>query len=117
MMNKLKMNIGFIGAVGVPNVYGGFEMFLEVCGPSFAECFDNVFITCDKKRYVDLSRVWKGIYRVFIPFRANGSQSVIHDFLAFFSVFWRVRVIIVLGVSGGVFFRFFVCCVSSQARN
>lgn len=101
------MNIAFIGAVGVPNVYGGFEMFLEACGPSFAEHFDEVFITCDNNRYTDRAPIWMGVHRVFIPLRANGAQSIIHDLLAFFAVFWRVRVIVVLGVSGGIFFPVF----------
>jgi glycosyltransferase involved in cell wall biosynthesis len=101
------MNIAFIGAVGVPNVYGGFEMFLEACGPGFAGHFDEVFVSCDKNRYADRAPIWMGVRRVFIPLRANGVQSIIHDLLAFFVVFFRVKVIVVLGVSGGIFFPIF----------
>lgn len=91
----------------MPNVYGGFEMFLEACGPGFAEYFNKVFITCDKSRYPDRSQIWHGVHRIFIPVCANGAQSLVHDFLAFFAVFWRVKVIVVLGVSGGIFFPLF----------
>ena len=112
----MKTNIAFIGAVGVPNVYGGFEMFLEACGPGFAEHFDAVFITCDKSRYEDRAPIWRGIRRVFLPVRANGAQSIVHDFLAFFTVFWRVKAIIVLGVSGGIFFPLFrlLCALTGK---
>lgn len=112
----MKSNIAFIGAVGVPNVYGGFEMFLEACGPGFAEHFDAVFITCDKSRYEDRAPIWHGVRRVFLPVRANGAQSIVHDFLAFFTVFWRVKVIIVLGVSGGMFFPLFrlLCALTGK---
>lgn len=103
----MKSNIAFIGAVGVPNVYGGFEIFLEACGPGFAELFNKVFITCDKSRYSDRMPMWRGVHRVFIPIKANGAQSIIHDFLAFFAVFWRVETIVVLGVSAGIFFPLF----------
>lgn len=112
----MKSNIAFIGAVGVPNVYGGFEMFLETCGPGFLEHFDEVFITCDKSRYTERELNWNGVHRVFIPFRANGAQSIIHDVLAFFAVFWRVNAIVVLGVSGGLFFPFFrlICTLTGK---
>lgn len=100
----MKNNIAFIGSVGVPNNYGGFEMFLETCCPELLHTFDKVYVTCDKSRYQDRARDWQGVTRVFIPVRANGALSVFHDFLAFFSVLLQVRAIVVLGVSGGVFF-------------
>jgi glycosyltransferase involved in cell wall biosynthesis len=103
----MKFNIAFIGSVGVPNNYGGFEMFLEACGPELTKSFDDVFITCDRSRYEQRSRLWNGVKRVFIPVRANGAMSVLHDLLAFLAVFWRVRAIVVLGVSGGLFFPLF----------
>jgi glycosyltransferase involved in cell wall biosynthesis len=103
----MKFNIAFIGSVGVPNNYGGFEMFLEACGPELAKSFDEVFITCDRSRYEQRSRLWNNVNRVFIPLRANGVMSVLHDLFAFLAVFWRVRAIVVLGVSGGLFFPLF----------
>lgn len=112
----MKTKIAFIGAVGVPNVYGGFEMFLEACGPGFAERFEVVFITCDKSRYEDYSPIWRGVRRIFIPVRANGVLSIVHDLLAFFAVFWRVKAIVVLGVSGGIFFPLFriLCMITGK---
>lgn len=82
-------------------------MFLEACGPGFAEHFNKVFITCDKSRYSDRMPIWRGVHRVFIPIKANGAQSISHDLLAFFAVFWRVEAIVVLGVSAGIFFPLF----------
>lgn len=110
------MKVAFIGSVGVPNVYGGFEMFLEVCGPVFAKYFDLVLITCDKFRYDDRSKIWRGVRRVFVPVRANGFLSLVHDLIAFFVVFWRVDVIVVLGVSSGIFFPIFriICSLTGK---
>jgi glycosyltransferase involved in cell wall biosynthesis len=53
---------------------------------------------------------------VFIPVRANGAQSIFHDLLAFFAVFWRVKAIVVLGVSGGIFFPLFrlLCALTGR---
>lgn len=103
----MTIKIAFIGAAGVPNNYGGFEMFMESCAPELAKRFKRVFITCDSKRYKDKDQNWQNVRRVFINISANGPFSVVHDLVAFFSVFFRVDLIIVLGVSGGIFFPLF----------
>ncbi|MDK6079265.1 DUF1972 domain-containing protein [Massilia varians] len=103
----MSVNVAFIGTVGVPNKYGGFEMFLESCAPKLLERYNEVLITCDSSRYEDRNREWQRIRRVFVPVSANGALSVLHDLLAFLAVFWRAQVIIVLGVSGGIFFPLF----------
>lgn len=102
-----RLKVAFIGSAGVPNVYGGFEGFLESCGPVIATFFGKVYVTCDRARYRDRDPLWNGIRRIFIAIPANGILSVLHDLCAFFSVIGRVDVVIVLGVSGGLFFPFF----------
>lgn len=100
----LNHNVAFIGSVGVPNNYGGFEMFLDSCAPEMAQHLQHVYITCDKSKYTDRNPYWKNLRRIFIPIKANGIYSILHDVIAFFLVFWRVDVIVVLGVSAGIFF-------------
>lgn len=109
----MKYSVAFIGSVGVPNNYGGFEMFLESCAPFLTHSFAKVFVTCDRARYQNRERDWHGVDRVFIPIPANGSASVLHDLVAFFAVIWRADAIVVLGVSGGIFFPLFraVCSI------
>jgi hypothetical protein len=102
-----RRNIAFIGSVGVPNVYGGFEMFLDSTAPLIAHHFDEVLVTCDPARYSDREPMWRGIRRIFVPLPANGAWSVLHDLIAFLAVFWRVEAVVVLGVSGGIFFPLF----------
>ncbi len=99
--------VAFIGSVGVPNVYGGFEMFAEACAPELVRRGCNVYVTCDRSRYADRAAVWRGVRRIFIPVPANNIWSIPHDLLAFLAVFWRVDAIVVLGVSGGIFFPLF----------
>lgn len=102
-----KINLAFIGAVGLPNRYGGFEAFLEHCAPELAKLTDQVIVTCDAHVYPDRHPVYRGVSRRFIGVRANGAASIVHDFLAFFSVYSVATHIFVLGVSGGVWFPFF----------
>lgn len=103
---KMKTKIAFIGSVGVPNNYGGFEMFLDSCTPYLAKNFNEVIVTCDRSRYKEFGN-WLGVTRLFLPISANGAQSILHDLMAFFAVFLQCRVIIVLGVSAGIFFPIF----------
>lgn len=106
-MNKTATKVAFIGTAGVPNCYGGFEAFLEFCGPAIAQHVQRVTVTCDASLYVGKSGEFGGMHRVFLPIRANGGMSVLHDLLAFFMVFRAATHIVVLGVSGGLWFPLF----------
>ncbi len=100
--------ISFIGSAGVPNRYGGFESFLQHCGPTFVRHTKSTIVTCDASLYQDdLSLQYLGVNRVFLSIKANGATSVIHDLIAFLRVYRRSSHIMVLGVSGGLWFPFF----------
>jgi glycosyltransferase involved in cell wall biosynthesis len=98
------MRISFIGSVGVPNCYGGFESFLEACTPEIASQGHTVHVTCDAQRYASKEIFWHGVQRHFISIPANNLWSIPHDLAAFFAVVWRTDTVVVLGVSGGIWF-------------
>ena len=66
------VSVGFIGSAGVPNRYGGFEAFLEHCGPAIAAKVTRVMVTCDAKIYDDHTSNFQGMERLFIGTPANG---------------------------------------------
>jgi glycosyltransferase involved in cell wall biosynthesis len=99
--------VAFIGSAGIPNRYGGFEAFLEHCAPTLAERTQAVLVTCDKFLYSHEEKYFRGVIRQFIPIRANGAWSILHDLVAFLAVFPRANVVVVLGVSGGIWFPLF----------
>jgi len=102
------MSVAFIGSAGIPNRYGGFESFLEHCGPRFAEATKSTIVTCDASLYQnDLNPNFYGIHRIFLTTRANGASSILHDLFAFFRVYGSSTHIMVLGVSGGPWFPLF----------
>lgn len=102
------MRVAFIGSAGIPNRYGGFESFLEHCGPYFAAATASTVVTCDASLYHDdLSADFRGVRREFLKTRANGATSILHDLLAFFRVYRDSTHIMVLGVSGGPWFPLF----------
>jgi hypothetical protein len=98
------MKVAFIGSVGVPNCYGGFESFLDAVIPRLKSEGADIYVTCDSGRYSDQSREYKGINRIFLSISANGVLSPLHDFIAFLKVLPLVKNIVVLGVSAGPFF-------------
>jgi len=108
--------IAFIGSAGIPNRYGGFEAFLESCAPRLVELGHRVLVTCDAALYEGDAAEYRGVCRRMVRVRANGASSVLHDFLAFSSVFREATHIVVLGVSGGPWFPLFraACAVSGK---
>lgn len=101
-------SFAFIGTVGIPNKYGGFESFLEVCTPILIKKGIGVIVTCEKAKYQeDLNDDWKGVKRFFLKTPANGKYSIIHDLFAFLKVFNKSSHIFIMGVSGGIWFPLF----------
>ena len=112
-----KKSLAFIGSVGIPNKYGGFEAFLEHCGPEIAKKIEgDTIVSCDASMYEDQSKYFHGVKRVFIPIKANGLTSVFHDAFAFLKIFKETSHIFVLGVSGGLWFPIFrlMCDLSGK---
>lgn len=107
MKTRKEIKIAFVGSVGIPNKYGGFEAFLEHSAPEIAKSVDQVIVTCDSSFYENKDIKYLGVSRIFIPVKANGVLSVIHDALAFFMIFRRSTHIFFMGVSGGLWFPFF----------
>ncbi|MGC4028204.1 MAG: DUF1972 domain-containing protein [Steroidobacteraceae bacterium] len=103
------MRIAFIGSAGIPNRYGGFESFLEHCGPVFSKLTHSTLVTCDASLYrEDRAGDCCGVRRIFVGVKANGVASILHDLLAFLRVYRQSTHILVLGVSGGPWFPFFL---------
>jgi glycosyltransferase involved in cell wall biosynthesis len=105
--SQLPVDLAFIGSAGIPNRYGGFEAFLEHCAPVMAGRVRLLIVTCDGSLYQDHAPDFKGVRREFIGVRANGAWSILHDLLAFLRVYASASHIVVLGVSGGIWFPFF----------
>lgn len=108
--------IAFIGSAGIPNRYGGFESFAEHCTPAMVAAGHEVIVTCDARLYPDRAPDFNGVRRLFLDTPANGAASVLHDLFAFFKVFLRSSHIVVLGVSGGLWFPLFrlLCGLSGK---
>lgn len=94
-------NNGFsvIGTVGVPACYGGFESLVENLVPSSKVSL----IYCSSKAYKVKVKIYKGTPLKYLPFYANGAQSVIYDLISILhSLIFTRNDLLILGVSGSI---------------
>ena len=102
--------IVIIGTVGLPACYGGFETLVDnlVNG---TDQENDIVVYCSSYSYNSKIKNYKGARLVYIPFKANGSQSIFYDIASFIhALFIRPKAVLVLGVSGCLFlpvFRWF----------
>lgn len=105
---KKQISVAVVGTQGVPATYGGFESLVEnLIGEN---CPPDVHYTvfCSGKDILDHIPEYKGATLKYIPLKANGIQSVPYDMLSLCKcLFGSYDVILVLGVSGGLFLPIF----------
>ena len=94
--------IAIIGTVGVPARYGGFETLAENLAKAISPETAELTIYCQRSAYPGESGPFAGHRRVFLPLRANGAASIVHDWLAILHAAFigRASCLLVLGVSG-----------------
>lgn len=101
------IKVAIVGSQGVPSTYGGFESLVEnLIGDN---CPENIHYTvfCSGKDIHERRSQYKGADLKYIPLKANGIQSVPYDIVSMCRCLKGYDVILVLGVSGGLFFPFF----------
>ncbi len=103
-MNTDKSKLGIIGTVGVPAKYGGFETLAHQLVLQFSNKFDTTVYN-SKFNYNPEERVptWNNAKIKYLPFKANGFQSIIYDGVSMLHAALFCDVLLVLGVSGCLF--------------
>lgn len=98
-MNK----VAIIGTVGIPSSYGGFETLAHHLTNQLKNEFEFT-VYCSKKGYKKNERIshFNGAKLVYVPFDANGFQSVIYDVVSILHALFFADTLLILGVSGGI---------------
>lgn len=105
-MSKHNNMIAIVGTVGLPACYGGFETLVENLVRK--EDKKDITVYCSSKSYNKKIKTYNGAKLTYIPFKANGPQSIIYDITSLLhALFKRPDVVLILGVSGCVFLPFF----------
>jgi glycosyltransferase involved in cell wall biosynthesis len=110
----LPISVAIVGIVGVPAKYGGFETLAQTLVDAENSDF-QLTVFCSKSAYKERPRLYKNARMVYLPFRANGWQSILYDGMALFkSAIGRYDVILILGVSGALFIPLFTSSLRSR---
>ncbi|MEZ9823261.1 DUF1972 domain-containing protein [Shewanella sp. 10N.286.45.A1] len=103
----MKKNIYVVGTVGLPACYGGFESLVENLTKNSSEDISYT-VFCSSHSYSIRKSHCNGASLSYLPFSANGIQSVPYDILSLIHcIFKRPDVTLILGVSGCVFLPFY----------
>lgn len=94
-----KNNLAIIGTVGIPANYGGFETLAEQLALRLQHQI-SITVYCSARSYPSRSDQLEQIKLKYMPFKANGVQSIIYDICALFAAARQHQLILILGVSG-----------------
>jgi glycosyltransferase involved in cell wall biosynthesis len=103
-MNR-RPKVALVGTVGLPPRYGGFETLAHFLVLHLGDSIDFT-VYCSGPDYPARQATYHSAKLKYLPFRANGAQSIVFDFVSLIDSCFRAEVILVLGVSGGVFVPF-----------
>jgi len=103
--------LAIIGTVGLPAQYGGFETLADQLVTHLNENYE-ITVYCSSKFYAKEKRLktFKGAKLVYLPFNANGIQSIPYDICSIIHAIFKADLLLILGVSGCImlpFFKFF----------
>ncbi len=101
----MKEKVAVIGAVGLPAKYGGFETFVHFLAVHLANEFD-LTIYCSGPEYRERPKTFLGARLLYVPFRANGIQSLFFDSLSILHACFFSDVLLVLGATTGFLYPF-----------
>lgn len=101
-MLQTTVNLAIIGTVGVPARYGGFETLAENLVNELGEEM-NISVYCSSKAYpeTDRPKVYRNARLFYLPFKANGLQSIVYDAVSILHALVYADVLLILGVSAG----------------
>ena len=98
------MKVALIGTQGVPANYGGFETLVEnIIGENSSPDVQYT-VFCSAKDLPTQLKSYKGASLRYISLSANGMMSILYDGISLLKAMRGYDVIVVLGVSGGLFF-------------
>jgi glycosyltransferase involved in cell wall biosynthesis len=93
--------------VGIPSRYGGFETLAHHLTDQLKDEFQFT-VYCSKKAYQKNERpaYFNKAKLVYLPFDANGVQSIIYDIVSIIHALFFADTLLILGVSGGIVIPF-----------
>ena len=98
--------VAIIGTNGLPAKYGGFETLTNHLVENFDKSTHDIIVYCSQTPKRARLKSYNGVKLVYFPFKANGWQSVIYDFVTIIHALFKASDLIILGFSGAFAFPF-----------
>ena len=98
MLKKLAI----IGTNGIPAKYGGFETLAEQLAKDLSVYYE-ILVYCARTPK-KLRRTFNGVRLKYLPFKANGWESILYDAYSIIDAFFTSDILLVLGFSGAIVF-------------
>ena len=95
----MKTKVALIGTNGIPARYGGFETLTEYLAINLNQQYD-LSVYCSKTHKEKRLKELHNSKLIYLPFSANGWQSMIYDALSIIHAFIKSDVLLILGFSG-----------------
>lgn len=93
--------VAIIGTNGVPAKYGGFETLVEYLLDYLSTKY-KITVFCSTKTNPDKIPEYKGCDLKYVPFKANGWQSIPYDIVSIFRSYRKFDKVLILGASGTI---------------
>jgi len=94
-----KKKVAVIGTVGLPASYGGFETLVNYLTKEKSSNFEFT-VYCEKTAKKDRLKVYNGSQLTYLPFKANGGQSIIYDIVSIITSWFKFDALLILGTPG-----------------
>lgn len=98
-MDNRKKKVAIIGTVGLPAVYGGFETMVNYLTSSNNGNFDFT-VYCQRTPKKHRLKEFNGSRLKYLPFKANGAQSIIYDITSIIISWFKYDTLLILGTAG-----------------
>ena len=96
--------VAIIGTNGLPAKYGGFETLANFLVENLNKEHNELIVYCSKTSKEERLLTYNGAKLIYFPFKANGWQSMIYDFVTIVHAFFTASDLIILGFSGAFAF-------------
>lgn len=106
-MKQEREQLAIIGCAGVPARYGGFETLAHHLVRELRRDYRiTVYCSAPLYREEERRRRWRGARLLYLPFRANGVQSIVYDIVSILHALFYADRLLILGVSGCILLPF-----------
>jgi glycosyltransferase involved in cell wall biosynthesis len=99
------LKVSLIGTNGIPAKYGGFETLTEYLAKNLNQDYE-LYCYCAKTPKEIRLKTFLNTKLIYLPFKANGWQSMVYDALSIFNSLFKHDVLVILGFSGVFAFPF-----------